>query len=170
MNWVSVLREEDLPEGERRLVEVGNHSVLVLRHEGRIYAVASACPHMRLPLRRAKVEGGTIECPWHHSAFDMETGLPVVGARVVPIDVDGSGRAEPEEVFETKEQAVNAVATGRYPSPPARDLNLVTQGKPEGLVRAFVTWVLTDGQDYVAEAGYTTLPAEKLRAELDKLD
>ncbi|MBN1639596.1 MAG: Rieske (2Fe-2S) protein [Anaerolineae bacterium] len=74
MQWVSVLREENLPEGERRVVEVGDHSILVLRHDGRVYAVASACPHMRLPLKRAKVEHGTIECPWHHSAFSLETG------------------------------------------------------------------------------------------------
>lgn len=103
-------------------------------------------------------------------AFDAETELPVAGAWVVPIDVDGSGRAEPEEVYDTKEQAVNSVATGRYPSPPARDLNLVTQGKPEGLVKAFFAWVLTEGQDFVAEAGYISLPQDKLTAELDKLD
>jgi phosphate transport system substrate-binding protein len=103
-------------------------------------------------------------------AFDMETGMPVAGARVVPIDVDGSGRAEPDEVFDTKEQAVNGVASGRYPSPPARDLNLVTRGRPEGLVRAYITWVLTDGQGYVAEAGYIPLPQDKLGAELEKLD
>jgi phosphate transport system substrate-binding protein len=89
---------------------------------------------------------------------------------VVPVDVDGSGQAEPEEGYDTKEQAVNGVAMGLYPSPPARDLNLVTQGKPEGLVKAFITWVLTDGQDYVAEAGYISLPQEKLVVELEKLD
>ena len=81
-----------------------------------------------------------------------------------------TARPTPEEVYDTKEQAVNGVATGRYPSPPARDLNLVTQGKPEGLVKAFITWVLTDGQDYVAEAGYIALPQDRLDAELEKLD
>jgi phosphate transport system substrate-binding protein len=103
-------------------------------------------------------------------AFDMETGMPVAGAWVVPIDVNGSGQAEPDEVYDTKDDAVNGVALGHYPSPPARDLNLVTQGKPEGLAKAFITWILTDGQDYVAEAGYISLPQDRLRAELDKLD
>ncbi len=103
-------------------------------------------------------------------AFDSDTGGPVAGAAVVPIDVDGSGQAQPEEVLDTKEQAVNGVAMGRYPSPPARDLNLVTYGKPEGLVKAFLTWVLTDGQDFVAEAGYISLSQDKLGAELAKLD
>jgi phosphate transport system substrate-binding protein len=103
-------------------------------------------------------------------AFDMETGMPVDGARVVPIDVDGSGQAEAEEVYDTKEQAVIGVATGRYPSPPARDLNLVTQGQPSGLVKTFIAWVLMDGQEFVGEAGYITLPKVKLDEELRKLD
>jgi len=103
-------------------------------------------------------------------AFDTETGVPVAGAQVVPIDVDGSGQIDANEIYDTKEQAVAAVAAGRYPSPPARDLNLVTLGKPEGLVNAFITWVLGDGQGYVGEAGYITLPEGKLAEELDKLD
>jgi phosphate transport system substrate-binding protein len=103
-------------------------------------------------------------------AFDSETGVPVTGAWVVPIDVDGSGQAEPEEVYDTKEQAVTGVAAGRYPSPPARDLNLVTQGKPEGLAKALITWILTDGQVFVDEAGYIALPPDKLETELEKLD
>lgn len=103
-------------------------------------------------------------------AFDMETREPVAGAQVLPVDVNGDGQAGPNEVYRTKEQAVQAVAGGVYPSPPARDLNLVTQGQPEGLVKALITWVLTDGQDYVDEAGYITLSQEKLDEELAKLD
>jgi phosphate transport system substrate-binding protein len=103
-------------------------------------------------------------------AFDAETGMPVTGAWVVPIDVDGSGSAETEEVYDTKKKAVHGVARGRYPSPPTRDLNLVTQGKPEALVKAFIAWVLTGGQDFVGEAGYIALPQDKLSTELEKLD
>jgi len=103
-------------------------------------------------------------------AFDMETGEPVAGARVVPVDVNGNGQADPDETYDTKEQAVAAVAAGHYPSPPARDLNLVTQGQPAGLTKVFITWVLTDGQNYVDEAGYISLPPARLDQELKKLD
>jgi phosphate transport system substrate-binding protein len=103
-------------------------------------------------------------------AFDAETGKPVAGAQVIPIDVNGNGQADADEVYDTKEQATNAVATGRYPSPPARDENLVTNGKPTGLVKDFITWILTDGQKYVNEVGYIPLPPEKLGGELKKLD
>ncbi len=103
-------------------------------------------------------------------AFDMESGEPVAGAQVVPIDLNVNGQIDPEETVRNKEQAVEAVAAGHYPSPPARDLNLVTQGQPTGLVRAFLQWVLTDGQAYVSEGGYIPLPQGKLDAELAKLD
>ncbi len=103
-------------------------------------------------------------------AFDADTGMPVAGARLAPIDTNGNRQADGEEIYDTKEQAVNAVATGHYPSPPARDLNLVTNGQPTGLIKTFVTWILTDGQAYVDEAGYISLPQDKLAEELGKLD
>ncbi len=102
-------------------------------------------------------------------AFDADTGQPVAGVRVVPLDVDQDGRADPEEIYNTKDQAVEAVREGFYPSPPARDLNLVTLGQPTGLVKAFLRWVLTDGQAFVGEVGYIQLSAEKLQEELNKL-
>ncbi len=103
-------------------------------------------------------------------AFDAETGNPVAGARVAPLDVNSNGQVDPEEIYDTKAQAVNAVNMGYYPSPPARDLNLVTNGKPTGLVKIFMTWVLTDGQQYLDEVGYIQLAGEKLDQELKKLD
>lgn len=102
-------------------------------------------------------------------AYDVDTGLPVEGARVAPIDANDNGQADAEEIYLTKEQAVNAVATNKYPSPPARDLNLVTRGQPDGLTAAFISWILTDGQAFVDEAGYIALPAERLATEADKL-
>jgi phosphate transport system substrate-binding protein len=102
--------------------------------------------------------------------FDMETGRPLAGVRVIPVDVDDDGQADGDEVYDTKDQAVSAVAAGSYPSPPARDLNLVTLGQPEGLTGAFIVWVLTDGQDFVAEVGYVALSPEKLGEERAKLD
>jgi phosphate transport system substrate-binding protein len=103
-------------------------------------------------------------------AYDFESGEPLAGARVVPLDVNQNGVADPQEVYDTKEQAVQAVANGNYPAPPARDLNLVTQGKPSGLINSFIAWVLTDGQQFVDEAGYIPLPPERLAEELAKLD
>jgi phosphate transport system substrate-binding protein len=102
-------------------------------------------------------------------AFDFSTGEPVTGAFVVPIDVNGNGRVDSEEAFDTKDQAQSAVANGHYPSPPARELNLVTNGKPIGLTQFFIQWILTDGQQYVEEAGYIPLAVERIEEGLNKL-
>lgn len=102
-------------------------------------------------------------------AYDMASGKPVAGAAVLPIDADEDGVAGPQEILETKAEAVEAVASGRYPSPPARALNLVTNGQPSGLERAFILWILSEGQDFVGEAGYVRLSDEQLQSERAKL-
>ena len=102
-------------------------------------------------------------------AYDFESGAPIPGAVPLPLDANGNGQADPEEVLADKAQAVSMVAEGHYPSPPARALNLVTRGQPSGLTGAFLEWILTDGQQYLPEAGYVTLPQAQLDEALAQL-
>jgi len=102
-------------------------------------------------------------------AYDAASGKPVTGIVVLPIDVNQNGAADDSEVVDSKAKAIEAVATGRYPSPPARALNLVTKGKPSGLVQAFVLWTLTDGQKFIDSAGYIALPKTLLDEGIQKL-
>lgn len=102
-------------------------------------------------------------------AFDITTGNLVTGAIVAPIDVNGNGTAEPEELLETTNEAIDAVATGKYPAPPARNLHLVTKGKPSGITRAFIEWILTDGQQYVTQSGYILLTEAQITDALAKV-
>ncbi len=102
-------------------------------------------------------------------AFDAGTGLPVSGALVVPIDVNENGLADPEEVLDSKAKAVEAVSSGGYPSPPARALNLVTKGAPTGLAKAFLEWILGEGQRFVDEVGYIPLTQAMLEEARAKL-
>jgi phosphate transport system substrate-binding protein len=102
-------------------------------------------------------------------AFDQATGALPAGAKVAPIDANGNGSADADEVLASLADATDAVASGRYPSPPARVLNLVTKGKPSGVVQAFILWVLTDGQKFVPEAGYVQLTADQLAEALAKV-
>ncbi|MBD2505249.1 Rieske (2Fe-2S) protein [Anabaena azotica] len=75
MNWVKVLAQDALPQDARYVVKVGNHTILLLHHQEQIYAMDNACPHMKLPLQGGKVtEDHAIVCPWHHSAFDLQSG------------------------------------------------------------------------------------------------
>ncbi len=103
-------------------------------------------------------------------AFDPNTGLPVLGAQVVPLDLDQNRQVDDQEVLDTKEQAVAAVTSGIYPSPPARELNLVTLNKPSGLTRYFILWILDEGQRYVNEAGYVPLMPTTLSKAIDVIE
>ena len=102
-------------------------------------------------------------------AYDAASGKPVTGLVVLPVDANDSGQAEADEVLGTKVKAMQAVASGKYPSPPARALNLVTKGKPSGLVQDFIQWTLTDGQKFVDSAGYIPLTPELLSEGLQKV-
>jgi nitrite reductase/ring-hydroxylating ferredoxin subunit len=75
MNWVKVLPQEELADGQRRVVEVGGRPVLLLNHQGQLYAVENECPHMGASLENGEVTSdATLICPRHHSAFDLKTG------------------------------------------------------------------------------------------------
>ncbi|MCS6993052.1 MAG: substrate-binding domain-containing protein [Anaerolineales bacterium] len=102
-------------------------------------------------------------------AFDLASGQAVKGAFIVPIDLNGNGKADEDERIESLSEAVEAVASGKYPSPPARLLYLVTKNKPGGVVQAFLHWILTDGQAFVNEAGYVRLTPDQLAESLERV-
>ena len=104
-------------------------------------------------------------------AYDANTRKPVEGIEIIPIDLNGNGNIDPEENFYgTMDEIVDAIGTGKYPSPPARDLNLVTKGKPTDIVNDFIKWTLTDGQQYIPEQGYIVLPASTITDGLKKVE
>lgn len=104
-------------------------------------------------------------------AYDAKTREQVKGIRVLPIDFNGNGIIDKDEDFyNSRDEIVEAIAAGKYLSPPARDLHFVSHGRPEKKpVVVFVKWVLTDGQQYVSEAGYINLTEQKIHEELGKL-
>ena len=75
MTWTSVLAVDALATDERRVVKVGDASILLLNHQGNIYATDNLCPHLKLPMQKGKISGDcTIACPWHKSTFNLKTG------------------------------------------------------------------------------------------------
>jgi len=102
-------------------------------------------------------------------AYDATTGLLVVGLRVIPIDVNEDGEVGPDEDLSTKTRAIEAIVSGIYPSPPARDLYLVTQGGFQGLAQEFIRWILTEGQQYTEEVGYISLTDAQVREALGRI-
>jgi phosphate transport system substrate-binding protein len=104
-------------------------------------------------------------------AYDLNTKKTHPGIQIIPIDINTNGVVDPEENFYNTIDDINkAIAEGRYPSPPARELYFVSKGKPTDLlVKAFLQWILTDGQKYVKEAGFINLKEDKIAEAQNKL-
>ncbi|HNT75055.1 MAG TPA: substrate-binding domain-containing protein [Anaerolineae bacterium] len=103
-------------------------------------------------------------------AYDMNTSKPIEALQIAPIDVNENDAIDTAEAYYADKQGVMlAIAEKRYPSPPARGLNLVTNGKPTGLALAFIRWTLTDGQTFADPTGFIPLTEAQVEVELAKL-
>jgi phosphate transport system substrate-binding protein len=104
-------------------------------------------------------------------AYDLSTRKFYNGIRVIPIDFNENGTIDKnEDFYENLDSLDKAIADGRYPSPPARELYFVSKGKPGNrVVKEFLKWILTDGQRFVKDAGYVKLTEEKCLDELAKI-
>ncbi|MBK7213411.1 MAG: PstS family phosphate ABC transporter substrate-binding protein [Bacteroidales bacterium] len=104
-------------------------------------------------------------------AYDTKTRKPYEGLQVIPIDINENGVIDPEEDFYSSlDSVMTAIRDGKYPSPPARDLYLISKGVPQNeTVKDFLKWILTEGQKYVDVAGYVQLKPDQIENELNKL-
>lgn len=90
-------------------------------------------------------------------------GAIVKGIRLVPIDANGNGKAEPDEVFNSREAAVKAIEAGSYPA--TRKNYFFVKGKQQGLVKEFIRFALSDeGARIVDEVG-ASLPIPRTERE-----
>lgn len=104
--------------------------------------------------------------------YDIKTGNKNQGIEVIPVDVNENGTIDAEEAnYDKLDQILTAIAAGKYPSPPARDLYLVSKGKPQKQATIeFLKWVITKGQAFVSEAGYVPLNNTTLEEQVSKLN
>jgi nitrite reductase/ring-hydroxylating ferredoxin subunit len=96
---VRVCAVEELPPGDRLIVQVGRHSVGVFNVDGRDFAFRNRCPHAGAPLCLGRVTGMVeargpgydvawirdrelLRCPWHAWEFELETGRSVSNPRI----------------------------------------------------------------------------------------
>ena len=99
--------------------------------------------------------------------YDNKSRKPQPGLIPCPIDLNGNRIYDANEnVYATLDAINDAILSGAYPSPPARNLLFVTKGKPTNpLLITFLKWVLSDGQRFVDQAGFVRLSDELLKTE-----
>ncbi|MFU8773108.1 MAG: non-heme iron oxygenase ferredoxin subunit [Anaerolineales bacterium] len=91
--FVSVLSEQDLPNGERVFIEVDNIPIVIFNIAGKFYAIGDLCSHDDGPLGEGELEGYKIYCPRHGASFDIRDGrvlsLPaIVDIPAYPVKVE----------------------------------------------------------------------------------
>ncbi|HJQ48428.1 MAG TPA: Rieske 2Fe-2S domain-containing protein [Amycolatopsis sp.] len=123
-----VARVDEIPPGQRRIVEVNGREIGVFNVGGKFYAMLNRCPHLGAPL----CEGGVVNqidspvpgdvsldtgrafvtCPYHNWEFDVENGQSHWNARL---------RARPFAVAlegaDDVKAALEAGELGRIPGP-----------------------------------------------------
>jgi nitrite reductase/ring-hydroxylating ferredoxin subunit len=82
--WVPVLADAELGEGEHRRVSTGEAAVLLVRDGGQLYALANTCSHAGGPLDEGEFVDGCVVCPWHASTFRLSDGSIVRGPASTP--------------------------------------------------------------------------------------
>ena len=81
--WTAVLSLDDLPEGAIRRATAGERDLVLIRHQGAIYALANVCPHRGGLLSEGALQcGAEIACPIHGFRYDLATGKATMPAEV----------------------------------------------------------------------------------------
>jgi nitrite reductase/ring-hydroxylating ferredoxin subunit/uncharacterized membrane protein len=93
--YVDVMDTDDLAADVPTRVDINGHVIVLLRHEGQVYAFQEFCTHRFGPLSEGKMDDkGNIMCPWHRSCFDVRTGKVANGPAKVDL-----------KTYETREEA-----------------------------------------------------------------
>jgi nitrite reductase (NADH) small subunit len=106
-----IARNDELANGERKIVTIGSAQIGLFRIDDNFYALPNVCTHQFGPLCRGslgpaifadastgwkpeyRLEGQVISCPWHNLEFHVPTGqclaYPQVHLRKYLVKVEG---------------------------------------------------------------------------------
>lgn len=90
-NDVVVAQTAEVPEGERKIVQVDNLSIGVFHHQGNWYALRNSCLHRGGPVATGRLQGETLTCPWHGYQYNLTSGElltdPKARLEMYPVEV-----------------------------------------------------------------------------------
>jgi naphthalene 1,2-dioxygenase system ferredoxin subunit len=83
--WIPVLNEDALGEGEVVGVEAHGEEIALYCVQGELHATSDLCTHGFARMSEGFLEGCEIECPIHQGRFDVRTGEPTCGPVTEPL-------------------------------------------------------------------------------------
>ncbi len=72
--WVKVVQQNALADGEHIIVDVDGTDVAVFKIDGAYYAIEDVCSHDGAPIADGALDGDEIICPRHGARFCVKTG------------------------------------------------------------------------------------------------
>lgn len=73
-DFYGVAPVDDLPNGERLFLEIGEDYIVVFNIGGDYFAIADLCSHDDGPLGDGEITDHSIACPRHGARFDLRDG------------------------------------------------------------------------------------------------
>jgi glycine cleavage system H lipoate-binding protein/ABC-type phosphate transport system substrate-binding protein len=91
--------------------------------------------------------------------------------KLLPIDKNGNGKMDYfENIYSNLNDFVRGVWIGKYPKSLVKNIYvLIKESQNDENETAFLKWVLTDGQQILAQNGYTELPFNESQSEIESL-
>jgi nitrite reductase/ring-hydroxylating ferredoxin subunit len=77
---VRVAAAAEIPEGERKIVQIDELSIGVFHHKDQWYALRNHCLHRGGPIATGAVTGEILTCPWHGYQYNLTNGQLLVDA------------------------------------------------------------------------------------------
>ncbi|HCC70200.1 MAG TPA: hypothetical protein DEQ09_03495 [Bacteroidales bacterium] len=98
------------------------------------------------------------------AVIDYENHSIKEGLQIVPIDINGNGVLEHNEnIYRCLNDFNRGIWIGKYPGSLCRNIHVISTKAPIAVNETdFVQWILSGGQAYISEAGYSELiPGER---------
>lgn len=83
--FTTVASLADVPENGLKTVQVDGSNLVLVRRDGRVYALEDRCSHEEFPLSAGEVTGDQITCALHGARFDLASGTPKALPAVLPV-------------------------------------------------------------------------------------
>ena len=72
--WIDVVAESAMADGEHLVVDVDGYDVAVFKIDGQFYAIEDVCTHDGAEIASGELDGDEIVCPRHGARFCVKTG------------------------------------------------------------------------------------------------
>ena len=85
MAFMKAAAIKDVPDGKGKKMTVSGKDIALFNVKGKFFAIDAKCTHAGAPLANGTIKDLCVDCPWHHSIFDLKTGAVKQGPATKPV-------------------------------------------------------------------------------------